>query len=45
MTLSFLQDIVVHLKPPGSPGDNVPPRLLKEVFQTVGPSFTAVIAV
>ena len=43
VTLPFVQDIVGHLKPSGSPVDNVPPRLLKEVFLTVGPSFTAVI--
>ena len=29
VTLPFVQDIVGRLKPPG---DNVPPRLLKEVF-------------
>ena len=43
VTLHFVLDIVGRLKPSGSPGDKVPPRLLKEVFQTVGPSCTAVI--
>lgn len=43
VTLPFVQEIVGHLKPSGSPGDTVPPRLLKEVFPTIGPSFTTVI--
>ena len=43
VTLSFLQEIVGHLKPSGSPNDAVPPRLFKEVFPTVGPSVITVI--
>lgn len=31
-TFSFLQEVVGHLKPSGSPNDAVPPRLFKEVF-------------
>uniref|UniRef100_A0A8P4K1H9 Reverse transcriptase domain-containing protein n=1 Tax=Dicentrarchus labrax TaxID=13489 RepID=A0A8P4K1H9_DICLA len=43
VTFSFLQEVVGHLKPSGSPNDAVPPRLFKEVFPTVGPSVIAVI--
>ena len=43
VTLSFLQEIVGHVKPSGSPHDAVPPRLLKEVFSTVGPIVNIVI--
>ena len=43
MTLSFLQEIVGHLKPSGSPNDAIPPQLFKEVFSTVGPSVIALI--
>ena len=43
VTLSFVQDIVSHLKPTGSPDDIVPPRLFKEVFPTVGTYFLKVI--
>lgn len=43
VTLSFVQETVGHLKPSGSPDDIVPPRLLKEVFSTVGPSFLKII--
>uniref|UniRef100_A0A8C5AN71 Reverse transcriptase domain-containing protein n=1 Tax=Gadus morhua TaxID=8049 RepID=A0A8C5AN71_GADMO len=43
VTLSFVEEIVGHLKPSGSPADIVPPRLFKEIFPTIGPSFTAVI--
>ena len=43
LTLSFLQEIVGHLKPSGSPNYAVPPRLFKEVFPTVGPSVIALI--
>ncbi len=43
MTLSVLHDIVGHLKPSGSPYDAVPPRFVKEVFPTVGPSVLAVV--
>lgn len=43
VTFSFLEEVVGHLKPSGSPNDAVPPRLFKEVFPTVGPSVVAVI--
>lgn len=43
VTLPFVQEIVGHLKPSGSSGDTVPPRLPKEIFPTIGPSFTTVI--
>ena len=43
VTLLFVQDIVKHLKPSGSPADIVPSRLFKEVFQTVGPSLLEII--
>ncbi len=43
VTLSVLHDIVGHLKPSGSPYDAVPPRFVKEVFPTVGPSVLAVV--
>lgn len=43
VTLSFLQEIVGHLKPSGSPNDGVPARLFKEVLPTVGPFVLAVI--
>ena len=43
VTLSFLQEIIVHFKPSNSPGDAVPPRLFKEVSPTIGPSVTTVI--
>jgi hypothetical protein len=43
VTLSFVQDIVDHLKPSGTPSDAIPPKLFKEVFPTIGPSVTAVI--
>ena len=43
VTLSFLLEIVGHLKPSGSPNDAVPPRLFKEVSPTVGPSVIALI--
>ena len=41
--LPFVQDIVGHLKPSGSPDDTVPPRFFKEVFPTVRPSCLTVI--
>jgi len=34
VTFSFLEEVVGHLKPMGSPNDAVPPRLFKEVFPT-----------
>ncbi len=43
VTLSVLHDIVGHLKPSGSPYDAVPPRFVKELFPTVGPSVLAVV--
>ncbi len=43
VTLSVLHEIVGHLKPSGSPYDAVPPRFVKEVFPTVGPSVLAVV--
>ena len=41
--VAFLQEIVSHLKPSGSPNNAVPPRWFREVFPTVGPSVIALI--
>ena len=43
MSLSFLKDIVSHMRPSGSPADSIPPRLFKEVFATIGPRILQII--
>uniref|UniRef100_A0A3B3HP02 Reverse transcriptase domain-containing protein n=1 Tax=Oryzias latipes TaxID=8090 RepID=A0A3B3HP02_ORYLA len=37
VTVSQISEIVQHLRPSSCPGDCIPPRLLKEVFDTIGP--------
>uniref|UniRef100_A0A3P9JT56 Reverse transcriptase domain-containing protein n=1 Tax=Oryzias latipes TaxID=8090 RepID=A0A3P9JT56_ORYLA len=37
VTLSETSEIVQHLRPSYCPGDSIPPRLLKEVFSSIGP--------
>ena len=41
--LPFVQEIMSHSKPLGSPDDTVPHQLFKEVFPTTGPSCLTVI--
>lgn len=43
ISLSQLEEVVSHLKPSGSPHDAIPPRLLKEVFSTIGPIVLSII--
>ena len=43
ITLSHLSDVILHLKPSACPSDCIPPRLLKEVLGTVGPSVLSII--
>lgn len=43
VTLCFLHEIVCLLNPSGSLNNATPPRRLKEVFPTVGPSVLTVI--
>ncbi|XP_034562467.1 uncharacterized protein LOC117829052, partial [Notolabrus celidotus] len=43
VSLSFLEDLVDHLQPSGSPCDAVSPRLFKEVFPSIGQSVLAII--
>ncbi|CAJ1051395.1 uncharacterized protein LOC117829052%2C partial [Xyrichtys novacula] len=43
VSLSFLEELVGHIKPAGSPCDVVPPRLFKEVFPCIGQSVLAII--
>ena len=43
VSLSFLEDLIGHLKPSGSPYDVVPPGFLKEVFPCLGQSVLSII--
>ncbi|XP_076597184.1 uncharacterized protein LOC143326976 [Chaetodon auriga] len=43
VTLSFLEELVGHIKPSGSPCDAVSPRLFKEVFPSIGEAVLAII--
>ena len=43
VTLSFLTDIVGHMKPSGSPHDSIPPNFLKKVFLSIGQSVLTLI--
>uniref|UniRef100_A0A3B3DJ46 Reverse transcriptase domain-containing protein n=1 Tax=Oryzias melastigma TaxID=30732 RepID=A0A3B3DJ46_ORYME len=42
-TLPFLEDVVSHMKPSGSPQDALSPLFVKELFSCVGPSVLAII--
>ena len=39
----FLEDLVGHIKPSGSPCDAVSPSFFKEVFPSIGQSVLAII--
>lgn len=43
ISLAALQEVVHHLRPTNCPSDNIPSRLLKEVFDTVGTSILSLI--
>lgn len=43
VTLLALYYIFGHLKPSGSPIDDVPPRFVKEVFSTLGPPVLEIV--
>lgn len=43
VSLSFLSDILAHMKPATCSLDFIPSRFLKEVFNTVGPSILSII--
>ncbi|KAL6478666.1 hypothetical protein MHYP_G00120990 [Metynnis hypsauchen] len=43
VTLSYLEDVVGHIKPSGSLCDVMPPHVFKEVFQSIGQQVLAII--
>ncbi|KAL6461579.1 hypothetical protein MHYP_G00297230 [Metynnis hypsauchen] len=43
VTLSYLEDVVGHIKPSGSLCDVMPPHFFKEVFQSIGQQVLAII--
>jgi len=43
ISLSFLEEIVLHMKSTNCPMDFIPTKLLKEVFTTVGPFLLVLI--
>lgn len=43
VSLSHLHDIIIHLKPTYCPLDIVPARLIKETFNTIGPTVLKMI--
>uniref|UniRef100_A0A669CPU2 Reverse transcriptase domain-containing protein n=1 Tax=Oreochromis niloticus TaxID=8128 RepID=A0A669CPU2_ORENI len=43
VTLSYLEDVVGHLRPSGSPNDPVPPQFFKEIFPSIGQAVLTVI--
>lgn len=43
MNRTFLQDIVKHIKPSGSPCDPIPPHFLKEAGSGVGQSILTIV--
>uniref|UniRef100_A0A669DR24 Reverse transcriptase domain-containing protein n=1 Tax=Oreochromis niloticus TaxID=8128 RepID=A0A669DR24_ORENI len=43
VSLSYLEDVVGHLRPSGSPNDPVPPQFFKEIFPSIGQAVLTVI--
>ena len=43
VTLDDLRDITKHLKPSTPPNDAIPPQIIKDAFETIGPSILVII--